>query len=279
MIHIAATRRCAIFAATVLAGTAQLASADERRHQSMVVTAPTAFIEGGAIQANARIDQRGDWAMGASLILGGIASVGISSDYNLRACIQCIANNKIQPIRATSATFRMGARADQWFHGQPALALGVRVMMSSDSLGTSAEPKAIRSADIYAVASRDIATFTVHGGVIGQDAETVETISDVRIVHRLVSSRWPQIRPIAALQWHPSIYPRTTLMADLSWLVEWRGNSNPSGEKLTQTWIAGWGVQFRAYRRTTLDLTVRHRQDEGLPSSTVVLGVHFGLGS
>ena len=251
---------------------ARAASADERSADA-VVTMPTAFMLNStsaripAIAGRARIDHRGAASVQGSLGLAGIAMLTIDTDRDLRVCETCVEDKTLpdetlRTLRARHAEFKMGAPVNAWFRGQPALAIGVRVTTTTAS-STQAN---VRATDAYLVASEVLGPVTVHAGVIAQD------IASSRNDERLqLSATSRGIRPMLGFEWHPAQYPRTTLLADLTWVPELRAKGP------AQTWLGGWGVRYQAARILGVELSVRHRQDEGLADTTVLVGARFIL--
>lgn len=246
---------------------ARAASADERSADA-VITMPTAFMLSStsaripAIAGRARIDHRGAASVQGSLGLAGIAMLTVDTDRDLRVCETCDDGETLRTLRARHAEFKMGAPVNAWFRGQPALAIGVRITTTTAS-STQAN---IRAADAYVVASEVLGPVTVHAGIVTQD------IASSRDGGRLqLSTTSRTIRPMLGIEWHPAPYPRTTLLADLTWVPELRATGP------TQTWLGGWGVRYQAARILGVELSVRHRQDEGLADTTVLVGARFIL--
>ena len=246
---------------------ARAASADERSADA-VITMPTAFMLSTtaarlpALAGRARIDHRGAASVQGSLGLAGIAMVTIDTDRDLRVCESCTAGETLRTLRSRHAEFKIGAPRNAWFRGQPALAIGVRV-----TTHTAATTQAnIRATDAYVVASEILGPVTLHAGLLTQDIA-----SSTNLGRRQLGSPGRAIRPMLGVEWHPAPYPRTTLLADLTWVPELRATGP------TQTWIGGWGVRYQAARILGVELSVRHRQDEGLADTTVLVGARFIL--
>jgi hypothetical protein len=214
-----------------------------------VITAPTAWLPpAGAVVGTASLDHRGDGAIDASFGLGGLASVELGADSDLRTCSAppCAGDRRGEPRWHARAAFRMGVGQDAWFRGQPALALGLR---------TTIGYQPARAAELHAVASRTLGPMRVHAGAALHDARVGE--------RRLTAA----LRPLVGWELIPPQYPKTTLLADWTWLARF-APGEPGLE-----WTAGWGVRYQAFRWGTIELDVRHREDEGLAASTVLVRV------
>jgi hypothetical protein len=211
-----------------------------------VVTAPTAWLPAeGTVVGSAGLDHRGAGSIMLAYGFGGIASLEVGADSDLRECAPCTAT------LVPHAAFRIGARQDTWFAGQPALVLGVQT-----GFGAS------RASSVYAVASRELGIVRVHAGAAAADARVGD--------HRLGA----RVRPLAAIELTPPAYPKTTLLGDIAWVPRFDASA-PVIE-----WVAGWGVRYQALRWGAIELDVRHREGEGLGGSTVmvrVTGVLAGL--
>jgi hypothetical protein len=213
-----------------------------------VVTSPTAWLpEAGAAIGSAALDHRGDGAIVVGYGLGGIASVELGEDSEVRRCADVCA-----PVRQGRAAFRIGARQDAWFAGQPALAFGV-----SESFGGST---AVRDGATYVVASRSLGPLVAHGGVEAFDARA--SAAGARL--------GTTVRPLAGLELIPPQYPKTTLMADIAWLPLARAAT----DDVQLEWLIGWGVRYQALSWGSIELDVRHRENEGLAASTVFVRVN-----
>jgi hypothetical protein len=246
--------RIAFVAIAILLGSARGADADPV--MGRVLTAPTAWLPpSGAVIGTLGTDHRGAQTYDFGIGLGGIASVDIGLDTDLRGCTQVPVCDPIEgdasPLWMGRAAFRMGAHQDAWFHGMPALVIGLRNTFASHghTFGDA------RSTDAYLVASRSVGSVRVHIG-----GEVTEAAYGARTAHLE-----PTLRPIAGFEWTPGIYPRTTLLADIAWVPR----MEPDDVKLE--WLAGWGVRYQALWWGSIELAVRHREDEGLQQSTVLV--------
>lgn len=214
-----------------------------------VLTAPTAWMpEQGGVVGTAGIDRRGDGS--ATLVLGlGIASVEVGADTDVRGCVTCDGDRKGDALYLGRAAFKIGAPQDAWFPGMPALAFGVRNTFAARGHTFGAA----RATEAYLVASRVMGPIRLHLGGALTDAG-----------YRGIELS-PTIRPFAGLEWTPAPYPRTSVVADVMWLPR----LEPARVELE--WLAGWGVRYQALSWGSIELAVRHRQDEGLQESTVLV--------
>ena len=78
-------------------------------------------------------------------------------------------------------------------------------------------------------------------------------------------------RPFTALAWNPPIYPRTTLLAEVSFapVVE--------RDRIELRWLGGWGVRYQALSWGSIELAMRHREGDSLSDSTVMVRVNGAL--
>ncbi len=237
-------------ALTCIALAARVAAADPALGR--VVTAPTAWLpEAGTAYGSAQLDHRGDGAIAAGLGLGDLAAVELAEDSDVRRCeTTCPGAQHAIPIRQGRATFRLGARQDAWFAGQPALVLGV-----AESVGGST---GVQVGQAYVVASRTLGPLTAHAGGELLDARAYGSAP------RLGTT----LRPLGALELTPPQYPRTTLMIDLAWLPV------VQADRASTEWLIGWGVRYQALAWGAIELDVRHREGEGLAASTVFVRVN-----
>ena len=244
-------RTALILALAILVGSARGAGADPV--MGRVITAPTAWLPpSGAIVGTIGSDHRGAGTLDVGIGLGGIASIDLGLDTDLRGCTQCDPiEGDASPLWMGRAAFRMGARQDAWFRGMPALVIGLRNTFATHGHTFGAA----RSTDAYLVASRSLGSIRLHVG-----AEVTEAAYGTRAA-RLP----PTLRPLAGFEWTPAIYPRTTLLADIVWVPR----MEPDDVQLE--WLAGWGVRYQALWWGSVELAVRHREDEGLSQSTVLI--------
>lgn len=245
-----------------------------RAEAPRVLTAPTAWLPAeGALTATlgfdpsafARAKRHGDGSLVVGYGLGRIASVELGTDTDVRGCTECDAEAGPAAIWLGRAAFRIGAPEDALFRGMPAMLLGVRTTFATFNTRQQARAFARpRVSEAYVVTSRRLGPVRLHGGAsllaAGFDPPDDELPPP--------STLGPALRPLAGLEWTPAIYPRTTLLADFAYSVRFE-RAAPALE-----WIAGWGVRYQALRWSSLELAVRHREDEGLRSSTVLVRIN-----
>jgi hypothetical protein len=245
------TWRVAI-AGIAIALVARVAAADPALPR--VLTAPTAWLPAaGTLVGSAGLDHRGAGSLVLSYGLGDLAAIELGADSDLRECTAPAgASLACTPVLEAHAAFRIGARQDTWFAGQPALALAVET-----ELGAS------RASSATLVGSRVIGPVRVHAGAMVLDARVPladGSGGDVRL--------GPTLRPTAGLELTPPTYPKTTLLGDLAWEPRFEP-TRPATE-----WLAGWGVRYQALHWSSIELDVRHREGEGLAGSTVLVRVN-----
>jgi hypothetical protein len=226
-----------------------------------VLTAPTAWLppDGGAI-GTAGIDHRGDGSIDLGFGLGGLAGIELGADTDVRECDAppCATNNGTGNLAQTRwqarAAFRLGARQDALFKGQPALVFGVRTAITNVR----------RIGEAYVVASRVISLVRLHAGVAAMDAK-----------HGTDGRMGTTIRPLGGLELTPPQYPKTTLLGDIAWLPRLEPDDSMTMRvRDTPEWVIGWGVRYQALSWGSIELDVRHRENEGLGASTVMVRVN-----
>jgi hypothetical protein len=186
--------------------------------------------------------------------LGGIAELELGSETDARGCADACAQPT--PLWLGRAGFRIGARQDTWFAGMPAIAFGVRAVFAAHGHLVH-EP---RATDAYLVASRDLTVVRIHAGVdaisAGVDGKRAGA----------------QIRPLAGLELHPPMYPRSSLLGDIAWEPTLDVHRGPE-----LAWMVGFGVRYQAFDWASVELAVRAREGEGLGASTVLVRVNARL--
>jgi len=245
--------RAVLAAIVAVVAAARPAAADPAG--ARVLTTPTAWLPGaGAIAAMLGIDHRGDGAAVIGYGLGGLAEVELGTDSDVRACTDCTV--RPSPVHLGRAAFRTGVRQDAWFTGMPAIVLGVRATFAARGHDVH-EP---RASDAYLVASRDLGVVRLHAGVDAISA----SVSGLRTT--------AQLRPLAGLEVHPSIYPRSSLLGDIAWEPTLDAQGGP-----TLGWMLGIGVRYQAFPWSSVELAVRARQDEDLGASTVMIRLNLAV--
>jgi len=216
--------RLAILILAALPGLAHASPVHDR-----VLLAPTAEVPAaGDVIASGALDRHGAFALDAGYGLGGIAEVELAlADSDARG--NCT-TTECQPIELETAAFRFGEPEDAAFVGQPAVVLGVRATIDHGLRATTA----------YLVASRRIDLLSVHAG-----AELV-TAGNVGAVDPPV-----RVRPLAGVELRPPAFPKTTLLADLTW--------QPKFDTTATSELAfAWGVRYQSLKWAAIELAVRH---------------------
>jgi hypothetical protein len=214
-----------------------------------VVAAPTAWMPAeNAGTGTAGLDRYGNAMIDLGYGLGGISEVDIGVDTDVRACAACSHDNPAPSIYLARAGFRLGAPADAWFAGQPALVFGVRV---TAAIGER------RVGDAYIVASERIGFAAVHAGVEAIDAGDA------------TMRMGTHVRPFVGAQLTPPKIPKTTVIGDLVWLPRFETTAP------TLEYMFSWGVRYQALTWGSIELVVQQRQRElDIPSVLVrVTGV------
>jgi hypothetical protein len=227
-----------------------------------VVTAPTAWIpDAGEGVLTAGIDFRGDTLVGATLGLGGIASIELDDDSTVRACEAC--DQRAQPVELGRADFRLALHQGRW---RPALAFGVRntfgaaIPHTLAQLVPAGDSLVPRVTEAYLVASRELLPgrwrIRLHAGGIAQESRIAGLGTGL------------VVRPVGGVELGTPQYPRTTLIGDLAWVPDLNAATGP-----VTSWIAGWGVRYAAWPWANVELDVRNREGEGLGDTTVMLRI------
>ncbi len=224
-----------------------------------VITAPSAWMaEEGDVMTTAQLDHRLDGGLAIAVGLGGIAELSLDTNTDPRFCMAC--GDTEEPRWFGRAGFRMGWREDTWLRGMPALVLGFRKTFASNAPLDDA-----RIAEVHLVASRGLGPVRLHAGATLTAAGYTDAMGELAELSSTV-------RPLGGIEWTPSQYPRTTLLGDLAWVARFEDGKQPDLE-----WVAGWGVRYQALRWSSVELLVRHREDEGLGDSTVMIRVNAAL--
>jgi len=223
-------------------------------------TAPTAWMTpGGALTASAALEQsveyRGDGAVMVGYGLGGLASIELGADTEIRTCTQCSepANARWFP----RAAFRIGAREDAWFRGMPALALGLKNTFGAPGFGPFERP---RVTEAYVVASRTVGRVRMHGGAMAIAA----AFGDLELR--------PVLRPIAGFELRPPGLPRSTFVGDVAWTTRLEFEPEPSerrGPRLEM--MVGGGARYQFFDWANIELGVRVPREEGLANGRVMV--------
>jgi hypothetical protein len=225
--------------------------AQARPVHDRVWLAPTAELpaEGDAIGVLA-LDRHGGFDMAAGYGFGGIAELEVAiANSEARLCDPC------SPLERSTATFRFGAREDDLFAGAPALVLGVEA-------GFDARASGLHATEAYLVATRHVAYVTLHAGVAagatGHDNGAATTL----------------VRPLGGIEMIPPAFPKTTLLADVSWQPRF------SATTTTSELAFAWGVRYQTFPRLAVELAVRHDASAfGDPDVLVRVTGQWGTGT
>lgn len=249
------SRAIATIALAILLGSARGADADPV--MGRVLTAPTAWLPPsgaivGTIGGTFGADNQSAGMFDVGIGLGGIASVDVGVDTDVRGCSMCDpGDSDAAPLWMGRAAFRIGARQDAWFRGMPALVIGLRNTFAAHGHTFGAA----RSTEAYLVASRSMGPIRVHAGV--QATEAAHGARDAHLE--------PTIRPIMGFEWTPGIYPRSTLLGDVAWLPRMEPDD------VRMKWMVGVGVRYQALWWGSIELAVRLREDDGLSQPTALV--------
>lgn len=237
-----------------------------------VLNVPTADLQGaGRTFMSTGISHRGIPFAGLSLGLGDVAEVDVEVADRAGACELCSAEDRhATSVLAVTALFKVGLAEGRFTSWQPALALGLRAPIGERDVTVDALSRRVRTAKLYLGFSKRVGPVRVHGGGEVWDASAVVG-DDVDLLHdRPLRQR---LRPYAGLAWNPSIYPRTTLLADFS--------SAPVFDRgaIELRWLGGWGVRYQAVSWASVELAMRHRGGDSLSDSTVMVRVNASFPS
>lgn len=249
----------------ILAIARGLAAADDGgdalRAPPVVIAMPTAWIQPRfAVQLSADADHQLDSGSRVAINMARITQVDVASDDLIQVCDPCSGPTRTTSgLQLVSVGWKLGVWHDAWFRGQPALALGVRVPIGADAPGGSdAEP---RAAEAYVVASRILGPVRLHAGASAWRAE-----HRGRAGETIATGGLRAARPMVGLEWTPRIYPRTTLTTDFQYLPE----LGPSAAETGSRWLFTWGVRYRAFSWSAIELGVKHRQGDGLDAAVML---------
>jgi hypothetical protein len=177
---------------------------------------------------------------------------GADSDTATCAVPPCNDMTIEKPLVLGRASFRMGMHQNALFAGQPAVVLGFRTTFAGLQPSGFHRP---RTAQIDLVASRIFGPLALHAGASLIDAGTETTHS------------FGKLRPLAAIEFTPPQYPKTTLAVDVAYVPRFE----PTVPGLE--YLFGWGVRYQALKWGSIELDVRHREIDPL-SPTVMVRVN-----
>jgi hypothetical protein len=256
----------AALAAAVVSAAPALAAADPTPPR--VLGAPTAWIPpAGAITATAGSELRGAGSVAVGYGLGGLAHVEIGADTEVRTCGDCA--ERATPRWLPRATFRLGAPAG-WRRGWPALALGVSTTFGDRTITErGAAPPAPASAalidrpratEAFVIASQALGPVRVHGGAAALAARFSAL------------ERGPVVRPLLGVEGRWARYPRSALLADLSWSTRLEAPAAPDARRGPRIEaLAAVGARFQFFTWASIELGVRVPATEGLAGAQAVV--------
>ena len=262
-------RRPALIVVVVLAASATTAAAgpDGLVAAPTVIGVPTAWIQpAAAVHLSGDVDHRLGSGVRLTKSLGRLAEVDVASDDQVQRCNPCAGDTRAtQGVQLVSGAFKLAAGEDAWFRHQPAIAIGVRAPITSlDDAAVAA-----RATQAFAVASTTWGPVRLHLGASAWATE--HRGGDGATIHR---GGLRAARPLAGLEWTPEIYPRTTLSTDVQWLPE----LGPTAAETAPRWLFAWGVRYRAFSWSAIELAVKHREGDSLSDATVTLRLSARLG-
>jgi len=226
----------------------RVASASPELDHDLAV--PTAWLPGaGSVVGTAGLDHHGSGLVAVGVGLGGISEVEVGVDSDARACSPCSSDNPAPEVHLARAAFRLGARENEWFAGQPALVLGVHTTIGHDR----------RVGQAYVVASKRLGPAALHAGAMATDAEADGSRMGL------------ELRPLVGAELTPPQYPKTTVLVDFAWLTRFE----PAAPALEYAF--SWGVRYQALTWGSIELDVRQREGE-LGSPTVMVRLNAVLG-
>jgi len=227
-----------------------------------VIDAPVArILPRGKVHGTAGATHRGGGMLAFTGGLADLAELELGVADDVIWCDPCAgdatARGHAWPL---VAGFKLGVNQGTWGRLQPALAVGFRTTAGGRPLPWTDATATI--AEVYAAVGAAVgAGVSVHGGATawasryrGADGAMVE-----------LAAAAATVRPFAAIEYTPSFYPRTTLLADVTWVPELQ----PTATRLR--WLAAWGVRYQALGWGSIELEVRHREGDDLQGSTVLV--------
>lgn len=230
--------------------------------------APTAFLQpSGAVFMTAGGTHRGNQYGAVALGVGGVAEIGVESSDDLGSCAECTPEEPVaEALPTRTAWFKIGVAEDRFFAHQPALALGFQAQIGSVDSGALTE---LRGARMYLVGSRTLGSVRLHLGADIWDGGATSASDERVLLHDGPMAR--RVRPFGGFGWTPPIYPRTTVIGEISWVPTF------SADRIDLRWLAAWGVRYQAFNWGSVELAVQHRQRGTLDDSTVLLRANIRL--
>ncbi|MEZ4403100.1 MAG: hypothetical protein R3B06_23960 [Kofleriaceae bacterium] len=216
-----------------------------------VLTVPTAFVQPGtSLYLSGGVDHRRGSQVRATASYARLVEVDVGGDSLVHGCDPCAgAARATRAVQTTTAGWKLGLA-----RGSAALAVGVRVPITGS-------PDA-RVGQVFTVAGLRLGLARVHLGAAAWATE--HRGADGGVVRTRAGAA---LRPLAGLEWTPTIYPRTTVAADLQWVPE----LGPTAAATTPRWVFTWGVRYQALAWSDIELTVQHRELDQLGEATVMV--------
>ncbi len=230
------------FVATVLVPTGDAnAQADAPR----VFHAPTAWVQdAGTAHGSAGLTHRGGGFLAVTGGLGRLADLEVTVSDRLDT-------DGDEQLFYGSAQFKLGLGGGVLWKG-PAIAVGFRKSFRADVAAGNA-----RIGELFVATSAHLGPVTLHGGGTLWHAAYDDRAGELE----------PTVRGFAGAEYRPPKYPKTTLLADFA--------SVPRLEDtISLGWVAGWGVRYQALSWGSIELGVRHRDEERIDDATVFVRVN-----
>ncbi len=263
--HVARPMR-AVLAIAVVLGAARPAVAEvvppAAPTAPRLLHAPTAWLQpSGQLHAAAGISHRAGAQAALVLGIGGLAEVDLDLTDRLVACEPCAGDRTATALAARSALFKIGlARRPGGGRLGAGVALGLRRSLATRAVAVGARAGELEAVELYLVGGLAWRGVEVHGGATLHAARHGGGSG--------LGALRERVRPVGGLAWTPTPYPRTVLLAD----VTWTPTVAPAGPALG--WTIGWGVRYQALRWSSIELAVRNRQAEELGDATVFVRVN-----
>lgn len=282
----------ALLIAVGIAGAAGRSSADPDPVEVVlpprVIHVPTArMLPAGKIHATGGVNHK----KGAMAIftggLAGVAELELGLSDELQTCDRdgdhrCGGPDFREHVYPLVAGFKVGVNQGTWFELQPAIALGFRKTFGGKRLSWAADGGVLdpryKLADLYLMASLDVGGGVhLHGGASlwaarhdrqvppGQERDEVELPGPEPEAPKLSKET---LCPLGAIEYTPSLYPKTTMMLDVACTVDLEADDS------TLRMVAGLGARYQALTWGSIELDVRYREDDGLAGMVVMVRIN-----
>jgi hypothetical protein len=214
---------------------------------------PTAWIQPDqAATATLGLNHHGEPFADATVGLGGIAQIGLQL------------SDDSEQLSIPTGLFQVAVPPDKLWSWQPAVALVYRrsFAVPAQTLdGVRIDPSTAR---LSLVASLHLGSLALHAGADLWDASVAGAAAGTALDAQPLTD---QLRPLAGLEWRPSLYPRTTVLADLAWAPDF------SSQPIALRWLASTGVRYAVTNWADVELGVQVREGEGLRGTAVLLRI------